>query len=133
MRSELEKACPQARFCGALSGHELAQHYASADVFVFPSLTETYGNVTAEALASGLGVVAFDYAAAADLVVHHHNGLLAPVGDDTRFLECTASLCSNRELLAHVRSHARTRMLPHAWDTVVAQIESIWLGLASTS
>jgi glycosyltransferase involved in cell wall biosynthesis len=132
MRSELEKACPQARFCGALSGHELAQHYASADVFVFPSLTETYGNVTAEALASGLGVVAFDYAAAADLVVHHHNGLLAPVGDDTRFLEWADSLCSNPGLLSHVRSHARSRVLPHAWDTVVTQIESIWLGLVPT-
>ncbi len=132
LRAELEKACPQACFCGALSGHELARHYASADVFAFPSLTETYGNVTAEALASGLGVVAFDYAAAGELVVHHHNGFLAPVGHDTRFLEWIESLCGNPDLLRHMRAHARSRVLQHSWDSVVAQIESIWLGLVST-
>ena len=53
---------------GSRSGDDLAAHYASADVFLFPSLTETFGNVTTEAMASGLPVLAFDYAAAAQLI-----------------------------------------------------------------
>jgi glycosyltransferase involved in cell wall biosynthesis len=62
----LERAAPPAvLFIGELRGQELAEHYASSDIFLFPSLTETFGNVTLEALASGLVVVAFDVAATA--------------------------------------------------------------------
>jgi glycosyltransferase involved in cell wall biosynthesis len=55
-RAELQRAHPDLLFCGALRGERLAAHYASADVFLFPSETETFGNVTLEALASGLVV-----------------------------------------------------------------------------
>src|SRR6202008_2430315 len=55
-------------FAGVRRGEELARHYASADLFVFPSLTETFGNVTLEALASGVPTVAFDYGAARERV-----------------------------------------------------------------
>jgi glycosyltransferase involved in cell wall biosynthesis len=78
MREELSKACPQAIFSGSQQGQALAEHYASADLFIFPSITETFGNVVPEALASGLCVVAYDYAAAGDIIKHGHNGLLAP-------------------------------------------------------
>ena len=67
-------------------GEGLAAHYASADLFVFPSLTETFGNVTIEALASGLPVLAFDTAAAGDWVRHGHNGWLLPVDDAAGFV-----------------------------------------------
>ena len=56
-RASLEASLPEAIFCGQQSGEALACHYASGDVFLFPSLTETYGNVTPEALASGLAVL----------------------------------------------------------------------------
>ncbi|MCE9569557.1 MAG: glycosyltransferase family 1 protein, partial [Rhodocyclales bacterium] len=59
LRRKLEKAHPQHIFAGMRHGEDLATHYASADLFLFPSMTETYGNVTLEALASGLPVVAY--------------------------------------------------------------------------
>ena len=60
----LRSRLPEAIFAGTRRGEELASHYASADLFLFPSLTETFGNVTLEAIASGLPLVAYDYAAA---------------------------------------------------------------------
>lgn len=73
-RRRLEAEHPQVRFVGMRSGDELARHYASADVFLFPSLTDTFGNVTLEALASGLALAAFDTAAAA---LHARDGVSA--------------------------------------------------------
>ncbi|MCO6062775.1 glycosyltransferase, partial [Pseudomonas sp. MOB-449] len=64
-RALIQRALPDAIFCGVQRGEELARHYASGDLFLFPSLSETFGNVVLEALASGLAVVAFDQAAAA--------------------------------------------------------------------
>jgi glycosyltransferase involved in cell wall biosynthesis len=67
-RPELEKRYPSARFLGALTGGELARVYASSDVFVFPSLTDTFGIVLLEALASGLPVAAFPVTGPADVI-----------------------------------------------------------------
>jgi glycosyltransferase involved in cell wall biosynthesis len=67
-RADLERAHPNARFLGALSGEALAAVYASADVFVFPSLTDTFGIVLLEALASGLPVAAFPVTGPLDVV-----------------------------------------------------------------
>ena len=64
LASRLQARYPDVIFPGMRIGADLAAHYASADLFLFPSLTETFGNVTLEAMASGLAVVAFDYAAA---------------------------------------------------------------------
>ena len=75
LRGELEKAHPDLVFCGMRTGADLAAHYASADVFLFPSETETFGNVTLEAMASGLVVVAYDYAAARIHVAHGESGV----------------------------------------------------------
>ncbi len=78
-RRRLQAAHPAAIFAGVQRGVDLARHYASADVFLFPSLTDTFGNVTLEALASGLAVVAYDTAAAGQLVDDGANGwLVAP-------------------------------------------------------
>lgn len=77
LRAKLERAHPTARFVGMQTGIALARHYASADVFLFPSQTETFGNVTLEALASGLAVAAFDTGAAAQHVRDGISGCLA--------------------------------------------------------
>ncbi|MCF8147035.1 MAG: glycosyltransferase family 1 protein, partial [Sulfuritalea sp.] len=67
LRKQLEESCPQAVFAGVQKGADLALHYASADMFPFPSVTETFGNVVPEALASGLAVIAYDSASAKEL------------------------------------------------------------------
>jgi glycosyltransferase involved in cell wall biosynthesis len=82
----LARRYPGVHFSGMRQGEELATHYASADLFLFPSLTETFGNVVSEALASGLPVVAYDHAAAGALVTNEYNGWLVPPGDAAGFI-----------------------------------------------
>jgi len=77
-REELAARHPEARFAGYKVGEELAAHYAGADVFVFPSLTDTFGLVMLEAMASGAPVAAFATAGPVDLVPGSGAGVLAP-------------------------------------------------------
>jgi glycosyltransferase involved in cell wall biosynthesis len=79
--AELTRRYPSAVFTGPKFGVELAEHYASADVFVFPSLTDTFGNVILEALASGVPVAAYNVMGPKDIVSTGHVGVL---GDDLR-------------------------------------------------
>lgn len=79
LTAHCEKNGYDALFTGHLSGPALAAAYASADVFAFPSFTETFGQVVLEALASGLPVVGLDAEGTRDLVAHGHTGLLLPL------------------------------------------------------
>jgi glycosyltransferase involved in cell wall biosynthesis len=124
-RAEVQAHCPDAIFAGARRGEDLATHYASADVFLFPSLTETYGNVTLEALASGLAVVAFDYAAAAQIIRHGESGLLVPMGDAGAFAALAASAVSDLERARAMGASARESALKLSWDLVVRQLETM--------
>jgi glycosyltransferase involved in cell wall biosynthesis len=124
-RAEVQARCPDAIFAGTRRGEDLAIHYASADVFLFPSLTETYGNVTLEALASGLAVVAFDYAAAAETIRQGDNGLLAPMGDAAAFATLAASAVSDIARARAMGSRARESALKLGWDLVVRQLETL--------
>lgn len=92
LRAMLQREHPDVIFTGVLRGESLAAHYASGDVFVFPSETETFGNVTVEALASGLAVVAFDYAAARVHIADELSGVLVPCGDARAFVTRAAAL-----------------------------------------
>ena len=92
LRRKLEQQHPQHIFAGMRHGEDLAAHYASADLFLFPSMTETYGNVTLEALASGLPVVAYRMAAAAELIRHGDNGMLAAPGASDQFVRAALDL-----------------------------------------
>jgi glycosyltransferase involved in cell wall biosynthesis len=85
-RAALQREHPRHLFPGVLRGHELARYFASADIFLFPSLTETFGNVTLEALASGLTVCAFDYAAAHEHIASGVGGELVPFGKTGAFV-----------------------------------------------
>ena len=78
-RENLRTQVRDAIFAGTRRGEDLAAHYASSDIFLFPGMTETFGNVTLEAMASGLPVVAYDYAAAAQYLEHETSGLLGSV------------------------------------------------------
>jgi len=76
-REELVPKHPQVRFLGFKFGEDLAAHYAQADVFVFPSLTDTFGLTIIEAMACGTPVAAFDAPGPADLIPHSDSGVLA--------------------------------------------------------
>ena len=124
-------------FAGQQSGTALAAHYASGDLFLFPSETETFGNVTPEAMASGLAVVAYDYAAAAGLLrtstAGITNGMLAALGEPAHFVQSAVWLARMwRERPAHVaamRHAARATAAGLAWPAVVAQIEGHFAAL----
>lgn len=124
LRKRLEAEFPAARFVGALRGDELAKHYASADLFLFPSTSETFGNVTLEALASGLPVIAFDTAAAADHVDDCGNGLLVPVGGEAAFIASTCSLAWQHQHLVELRASARRAALKANWADVLGRFEN---------
>ncbi len=81
------QVCPEAMFAGVQKGEELATHYASGDLFLFPSLTETFGNVVPEALASGLALVCYGCAAAQELITSGVNGILVPA-----MMSCSSSM-----------------------------------------
>ena len=126
-RKELQRRCPDAIFAGVRAGEDLAAHYASSDVFLFPSLTETFGNVTPEAMASGLAVLAFDYAAAAQLIRHRENGLLAPCGDNGDFARQATQLVADRNVARGMGLRARETACQIGWDRIVGQLESVLL------
>jgi glycosyltransferase involved in cell wall biosynthesis len=85
-RAALRQAHPEVIFASMLRGEALARHYASCDLFVFPSLSETFGNVTLEAMASGLPVVAYDYGAAREHMRNGEHGALVPVAAEGEFI-----------------------------------------------
>jgi glycosyltransferase involved in cell wall biosynthesis len=82
-------------FTGLRLGEDLAEHFASADLFLFPSLTETFGNVTLEAMASGVATIAFDYGAARAHLVDREHGRLVPVGNDEAFIDAAVAVATD--------------------------------------
>jgi glycosyltransferase involved in cell wall biosynthesis len=133
LRAALQARHPQLVFAGVQQGQALAEHYASADVFLFPSETETYGNVVPEAMASGLAVVAYDLAAAALLVRHGHSGLLARSGEPRDFLQVAAGLASDRARVRALGLQARQVALQHGWDRIVSQVEAVYAGVLNAT
>jgi glycosyltransferase involved in cell wall biosynthesis len=125
LREALRARCPQAVFAGHRGGEDLAAHYASADVFLFPSLTETFGNVTTEAMASGLPVVAFDSAAAGQLIAHGRNGLLAAGTDLPAFVRAALPLAHDAALRSALGAAARETACRIDWRSVVLRFERI--------
>ncbi|GAA5185591.1 glycosyltransferase family 1 protein [Niveibacterium umoris] len=123
-RAALARAHPDHHFAGARYGNDLATHYASADLFLFPSLTETFGNVTVEAMASGLAVLAYDCAAAALLIRNGENGLKVREDDRAAFIDAAVQIASNEDLRARLGEAARSSVLHLGWDTVVADFET---------
>ena len=120
-RRQLEREIPWAVFAGQRIGEDLAAHYASADVFVFPSLTDTFGNVVPEAMASGLPVVAFDRGAARQLI--DAEGIVVPEGASSAF--CAAAVELARHPLPRRRrgEGARRKALTLAWAEVTDVFE----------
>jgi glycosyltransferase involved in cell wall biosynthesis len=112
-------------------GEDLATHYASGDLFLFPSVTETFGNVTVEAMASGLAVVAYDYAAGREHIEHDHSGLLAPFDDAPSFIRMSTDLAADRALIARLRRNARVAAERIDWNEVIDAFDLALSGLAA--
>ena len=128
IRAALQSEHPDLIFVGLRTGEELARHYASADVFLFPSETETFGNVTLEAMASGLLVIAYDYAAAKIHITHGETGLLVPYGDSKAFIDTAAGLAQCRHPLHQIRRRAREYVTSIDWPHVVERFDSLLAG-----
>jgi glycosyltransferase involved in cell wall biosynthesis len=119
LRRKLERAHPWAVFTGFLERDELARHYASADVFLYPSLTETFGNVVTESMASGLAVCAYHYAAAARYIRHRENGWAVPLDDEAAFLAGSLALAAESRLRQSLGLVARATAENIPWSRVI--------------
>jgi phosphatidylinositol alpha 1,6-mannosyltransferase len=118
MRAELEAALPQAAFAGHQSGEELARWYASADLFIFPSTTETLGNVVLEALASGLPAVVVDRGGPQDLVTSGETGYVAPANDVAAIADRLERLLRDAELRRGMSAAARASAADRDWHAI---------------
>ena len=129
-RADLAAHNPDFIFAGTQFGADLARHYASADLFVFPSLTETFGNVTLEAMASGLAVVAFDRGAAHEHIANGISGMRVPADEPQAFVSATFALGVDDVLRGAIRQNARMAVAALASEAAIADFESLLLQLA---
>lgn len=130
VRRDLERSMPYAHFTGAIPLEDrpsLARVYASADIFLYPSQTETYGNVTTEAMACGNAVLSFNYAAAALHIRHGVNGLVANLGDDDSFISESLRLAGDAALRQRLGAAASAGASAFDWQPIIDRFESILL------
>ena len=124
--NEYRLAYPFVHFAGEHRGEALAADYASGDLLLFPSLTETFGNVLLEAMASGLPTLSFDYAASREHVVDGENGFCVPHGNSAAFVERFAALLETSPfLLDSIGSAARLTAMGLTWDVIVDRFEGV--------
>jgi len=131
-RPALERGHPDHVWCGMQRGEALARHYASGDVFLFPSETETFGNVTLEALASGVPVVAYDYGAAGEYVRDRRNGRLAPLGDAAAFVAASVDAVADADALTAMRTGARSAVAHLSQGAVAQRLAALLTSLVET-
>ncbi len=123
---------PNVIFAGMRTGDDLAAHYASGDIFIYPSITETYGNVTVEAMASGLAVIAYDYAAAHQHIRHDVNGLLVPYDDTGAFIDQAEALVGDMQRVRRLRASARLTVESPTWEDVSGHFETALANIVRT-
>jgi glycosyltransferase involved in cell wall biosynthesis len=128
-RAEVERRMgPQARFVGYRQGDDLADHYAAADLFAFSSVTETFGNVILEALASGLPVVALGAGGVGDIVQSDVDGfLLPPDAPAEAFARAVATLVDDPALRRRMAEAARAHALGETWDAIMGGLRERYL------
>jgi glycosyltransferase involved in cell wall biosynthesis len=130
-REKLQQKSPNTVFAGVQRGADLAAHYASADVFLFGSMTETFGNVVPEAMASGLAVVAYDHAAAGQIIRHGDNGLLARLDDLAGFCALARRLAGDLPQARELGLRARETAARMDWGRIVESVEDEYLAAIS--
>jgi glycosyltransferase involved in cell wall biosynthesis len=125
MRNCLAERHPDYIFTGVQRAERLAQHYASGDLFLFPSTTDTFGNVVTEAMASGLAVVAFDDAAANEHIRHCENGMKARLENNEEFISHALRLTDQPTLTKRIRDQARLDALDLDWASQIERFENL--------
>ena len=125
-RAELERRCPKTRFLGELGVAQLARAYASADLFLYPSATETFGNVTLEAMASGLPTICADATGSRSLVVPGETGELVAPSDIDGFTATATTLLTDPERRRAMGQAARLRAQERSWDRAIEQCVAHW-------
>ncbi|MEX0719028.1 MAG: glycosyltransferase family 1 protein [Balneolaceae bacterium] len=118
IKNELQEMMPEAHFTGFLEGEALAKAYASSDVFLFPSHTETFGNVTLEAMSSGLPCLVADATGSKSLVEDGVNGLLAIPENKADFSRKLGDIVSDHKLREKMSAASRRKALHYEWDEI---------------
>jgi glycosyltransferase involved in cell wall biosynthesis len=126
MRDVTQAKCPDAIFVGMCTHDELATLYASADLLLFPSLTETFGNVTLEALSCGTPVLAFDCAAAGEFIEDRQNGWLVPSDEPHTYIARALEITQGSHTLLQAREFTRISVAHLGWDEIASQVETIF-------
>ena len=133
LRARLERQHPECVFAGFYSRSEIGRHYASADIYVHASLTETFGNVLTEAMASGLALAGFDYAAGRQFIVNGVSGLVVPCERPAALAEAAVLLARDAPLRERLRQGARRAVEPQSWQIVIRRFESELMAVAGVS
>ncbi|MEM6584965.1 MAG: glycosyltransferase family 1 protein [Pseudomonadota bacterium] len=133
-RGWFEEALPGGIFAGFQTGEALGRALASGDVFFNPSITETFGNVTLEAMACGLPVVAASATGAASIVADGETGQLVPPGATTRetaerFAEAIAPYCTDADLRAAHGAAGEQRSLSYSWESINQVVADMYVRL----
>jgi len=125
LRLRLQREHLDVIFAGTQTGEQLARYYASADLFLFPSETETFGNVTLEAMASALVVIAYNYAGAKLHISHGETGMSVPYGDAKAFVDAACSLVREPHVIERIRRQAREYVADLSWPRVAERFEAL--------
>jgi glycosyltransferase involved in cell wall biosynthesis len=134
-RPELERRMgPRARFVGYRGGTDLADHYAAADLFAFASVTETFGNVVLEALASGLPVVAIKAGGVGGIIRSGETGILVEPGSPaSQMASALVGLVESPALRREMAEAARIHALGQTWDAIMGRLRDHYLAAAGLS
>lgn len=130
VRKRLQAKWPDVHFAGMRYDADLARHYASADLFVFGSTSETFGNVVIEAMASGLAVLTYDYAAGRQFIRPGENGLLVPLNDREAFIEKCRQLVTQPDRVKALGRAARLTVEDYPWEKTINRFETLLLQAA---
>jgi glycosyltransferase involved in cell wall biosynthesis len=122
-RQELEsRGFSNVTFLGYKTGKELQRIYASSDIFVFPSSSETYGNVILEAMASGLPVVAPYAGGIKENLIHEQNGLAFKTGDAADMAQKIKMVLKDQNLRDRLAVNARKSIERKTWDSIFSEL-----------